>query len=137
MKLGLDRIKLWTGAHEFWNRLYPWVYPRLLAKGLLAALLATILWRIWRDPDAGAAAATGRTFAALVLCSATVYPWYLLWMLPWAALARQPAWLALSGLILLSYLPQFAPTPLVPWVFAAIWLPFAGLLWRHRTWSIA
>jgi hypothetical protein len=135
IKLGLDRIKLWTDVHEFWNRVYPYVYPRLLAKGLLGALLAVLLWRVWRDRQGDATAATGRVFAALVLCSATVYPWYLLWMLPWAALARQPAWLALSGLILLSYVPQFSTLPLMPWIFTAIWLPFAALLWRHRAWS--
>jgi len=137
VKLGLDRLKLWTDAHELWNRFYPYVYPRLLAKGMLAALLAWMLWRLWKDRQADATATTGRTFAALVLCSATVYPWYLLWVLPWAALARQPAWLALTGLVLLSYLPQFGEVPLVPWVHAAIWLPFAVLLWRHPTWSTA
>ena len=136
VKSGLDGMKRLTGAHDFWNRFYPWVYPQLLAKGLLAALLAGLLWRIWRDRESGPAAATGRTFAVLVLCSATVYPWYLLWMLPWAALALQPAWLALSALILLSYLPQATALALVPGVFAAIWLPFFFLLWRNPAWSI-
>ncbi len=119
IKLALDRAKIWTDAHEFWNRFYPYVYPRLLAKGLLGVLLAGLLWRVWRDREGDVVTATGRTFAALVLCSATVYPWYLLWMLPWAALACQPAWLALSGLILLSYVPQFTSLPLMPWVFLA------------------
>ena len=131
-----DGLKELTGAHDFWNHFYPWVYPQLLAKGLLGILLLGLLWRIWRDSTARVEEATGKTFAALVLCSATVYPWYLLWMLPWAALARQRAWLALSALILLSYLPQVTALPLVPWVFAAIWLPFFALLWRHHSWSI-
>ena len=77
-----------------------------------------------RDPVAG----TGRLFGRLLLCSATVYPWYLLWVLPWAALRRDAAWLALSGLILLSYLPQFAGVALWPWVYLGIWGPFAILL---------
>ncbi len=131
-----DGLKTLTGAHEFWNRFYPWIYPQLLAKGLLAGLLAWLLWRIWRDPRAELPAATGRTFAALVVCSATVYPWYLVWMLPWAALTLQRAWLALSALILLSYLPQVSALRLMPGIFAAIWIPFFVLLWRDRSWSI-
>lgn len=136
IKVALDGMKSLTGAHEFWNRFYPWVYPQLLAKGVLGVLLAWLLWRVWRDRQARIEAVTGRTFAALVLCSATVYPWYLLWMLPWAALTLQRAWLALSALVLLSYLPQTTALPLMPWVFAAIWIPFFVLLWRHPSWSI-
>jgi len=132
----LDAAKGWTGAHEFWNRFYPWVYPQMMAKGLLGLLLASLCWRIWRDRQAGPATATGRVFGALVLCSATVYPWYLLWVLPWAALSMQRAWLALSALVLLSYLPQFAGVPLMPWVFLGVWAPFFLLLWRDRSWSI-
>jgi hypothetical protein len=132
----LDLAKASTGAHDFWNRFYPLVYPQLMAKAVLGALLAALLWRIWRDRRAPIATATGRSFAALVLCSATVYPWYLLWVLPWAALALQRAWLALSALVLLSYLPQVTALRLMPGVFAAIWVPFAVLLWSDRSWSI-
>lgn len=131
----LDRLKTWTGEHELWNRFYPYVYPQLMAKAALGLLLAGLLWRAWRDRETGVVEATGRTFAALVICSATVYPWYLLWLLPWAALSCQRAWLGLSALILLSYLPQVAPLSLMPWVFLSIWLPFAVLLWRYRSWS--
>jgi hypothetical protein len=136
VKGGLDRLKVWSEEHEFWNRFYPYVYPQLMAKAVLAVLLAVLLWRLWRDRTAGVVESTGRTFAALIVCSATVYPWYLLWMLPWAALAGQRAWLALSALISLSYLPQFTELELMPGVFLAIWLPFFALLWRQPSWSI-
>ncbi len=135
VKGGLDRLKLWTGEHDYWNQFYPHVYPKLLAKGLLALGLAGLLWRIWRSRSASTAELTGRTFGAVVLCSATVYPWYLLWTLPWAAVAGHRAWIALSGLILLSYLPQHAAVPLFPAVFPLIWVPFALLLARGGTWS--
>ncbi len=130
-----DRAKQWTGAHEFWNRFYPWVYPQLLAKGALGLLLAVLWWRIWRRRSLTPPVATGRVFGALILCSATVYPWYLLWVLPWAAAAGHRGWLALSGLAVLSYLPQHAGLELMPWVFAAIWGPFAWLSWSGRRWS--
>lgn len=93
----------------------------LLAGGMAAAVLASLRWR---DPVAG----TGRLLGALLLLSAAVHPWYLLWVLPWAALRRHTAWLALSALILLAYLPRLAGVPMWPWVYLGIWAPF-GVLW--------
>lgn len=122
---GLDRLKGWTGVWEAWNPVYPYLYPQFLAKLALAggAVVAVLLSVRERDPMAGSL----RLFGRLLLLSATVYPWYLLWVLPWAALRRHTAWLALSGLILLSYLPQRAGVPLWPWVYLAVWGPFGVL----------
>lgn len=131
----VDRAKEGANNHELWNRAYPLLYPQLLAKGALALIAGVWLVRLWRKDHP--ATVTGRVFGVLVLCSATVYPWYLLWILPWAALALHPAWLLLSALVFLSYLPQFAGVSLWPWVFAAIWAPFLVLLWWRPRWSIA
>src|SRR5262249_54645536 len=112
------------------NFLYPYLYPQFLAKLLLAAgMAAAVLLSLReRDPVAG----TGRLFGRLLLCSATVYPWYLLWVLPWAALRRDVAWRALLGLILLSYLPQASGVALWPWVYLGIWGPFFAMLLLRR-----
>jgi hypothetical protein len=133
------RLDAWKVAHrEYyrWNWVYPYLYPQLLAKLALAlggaAAIAASLFE--RDPIAG----SGRLFARLLLCTATIYPWYVLWVLPWAALARHRAWLALSGLVLLAYLPRGTSVPLLPWVFLAIWGPFLALrLLSRRPWSLA
>ncbi len=126
VKGGLDELKGLTGRHELWNRFYPYVYPQLLAKLLLAGVfLGVFLFGLSRPhPVLG----SGRLFGGLVLCTATVYPWYLLWVLPWAALARHPAWLALSALMPLAYLPQLTGVALFPWIYLAIWSPFFVLL---------
>lgn len=129
----LDGLKERTGHHEVWNSLYPFNYPQLLAKVLLVPPLLVGLFLAWRGSDP--IAATGAAFGALLLCSATVYPWYLLWVLPWAALARQPAWLALSATLPLAYLPDLTGVPLVPWVFLAVWAPFFWTLHRWPRWS--
>jgi len=129
----LDHYKTWSGQWGRWNFLYPYLYPQLLAKAVLAVgTLAAVVRSVRdRDPVAG----SGRLFGWLLLLSATVYPWYVLWVLPWAALARHTAWRALSALILLAYLPRITGLPLVPWVFFAIWVPFGVLLLFGRGWE--
>ena len=119
---GLDHLKDLTGIYEGFNPLYHYLYPQFLAKLFLAAgvAVAVVLSLRERDPAEG----TGRLFGRLLLCSATAYPWYILWVLPWAALRRDVAWLALSGLIPLAYLQQFAGVTLWPWVHLGIWGPF-------------
>jgi hypothetical protein len=123
---GLDRLKELTGIYQGLNPLYPYLYPQFLAKLLLAAGMAVAVALSLRERDP--AAGTGRLLGRLLLLSATVYPWYLLWVLPWAALRRDTAWLALSALILLSYLPQLAGVALWPWVYLGIWGPFLALV---------
>lgn len=134
VKAGLDEAKRSSGRHELWNRFYPFVYPQLLAKLALAALFGAfylVLWCRWK-PDP--VAVTGRLLGAVVILSATVYPWYLLGVLPWAALARHRAWLALSALVQLAYLPALFGLPLFPWIWLTIWGPFFVLLGRS-SWS--
>ncbi len=133
VKGALDFIKDRSGNHQFWNRFYHFVYPEMMAKLLLAAVFAGILVVSLREKNP--VLGTGRLFGGLVICSATVYPWYLLSVLPWAALARHRGWLSLSALVQLSYLSQITDLPHLPWLFLAIWLPFFWLWWRSK-WSI-
>lgn len=139
IKGGIDRVKNafgdWTG-HEPWNRLYHFVYPQFLAKLLCAGAFG--LYWLWICGRSGSpAAVAGRVFGAVLLASATVYPWYLLWVLPWAALAAHRAWLTASVLMVLAYLPQHTDfVPLFPWIWAVIWLPVLGLLLRSPGWSV-
>jgi hypothetical protein len=137
VKHALDLTKERTGMHAFWNRAYPWVYPQLLSRLLLAlpALLivvrsATSRRPAWRDPVRGGAA----LFGSLLVCSPTVYPWYLLWVLPWAALAGRAPWLwaALAAPVL--YLPALLGVPAWPWVHLALWGPFFLLWAAERPW---
>jgi hypothetical protein len=133
VEAALDGLKQSTGEHDLWNRLYRFNYPQLEAKLLLAPGVLVLMYLAWRRSDPVASA--GILFGGLPLFSATVYPWYLLWVLPWAALCRHPAWLTLVALAPLSYLPQVTEVPLMPWIFLAIWLPFAALLIVRPRWS--
>lgn len=131
----VDRLKAWSGHHEMWNRVYPYLYAQFLAKVVLGLGMLAVVVRSWRDRRP--ASATGRLFGGLLVLSATVYPWYLLWVLPFAALARHTGWLALSALALVSYLPQYREVALWPWPFLTVWLPFAALCLTGRRWSTA
>lgn len=132
VKAGLDQLKQMTGMHTFWNPLYHYVYPQFLAKLLLAGCFGLFWLRItWKHGD-DPVLASGRLFGALILCTATIYPWYLLLVLPWAALARHPAWLTLTATVQIAYLPGLVGTDHWPYGHLAIWLPFALLLLRHR-----
>lgn len=121
----LDVAEKVTGRYELLDPVYPYLYPHLLAKllltlGMVAAVVVSV--RV-RDPVRGCLL----LFGGLLLCSATVYPWYLLWVLPWAALERSRPWLLAAALAPLAYLPQLADVRLFPVVWAAVWLPPAAV----------
>lgn len=127
----LDWLKIQTGEHDFFNHFYPLNYPQLWAKLVLGiALLAAIAVSVVRQPRL---AGMQWIFGSIILCSATVYPWYLLWILPWAALLGNRAWLLASATVILSYIPQFTEVALFPWIYLAVWLPpFA--VWTQQRW---
>ncbi len=129
----LDRVKERSGGHDFWSSLYPRNYPKFHARLLLAPLALLLVARSWRHRDP--VRATGGALEAVLVCSATVYPWYTLWLLPLAALLGFVPWLLLAGCGVLSYLAQFANMPLMPMVFLACWAPYAVtrvLAWRDE-----
>jgi alpha-1,6-mannosyltransferase len=126
----LGRIEMLTGIYQGLDGLYPYLYPQLIAKALLGAGMLAAVAASLRETDL--VVGTGRLLGRLLLLSATVYPWYLLWVLPWAALERRVPWLVLSALIPLVYLPHRVGTPLVPWVFLLVWAPFWGAFIRFR-----
>lgn len=67
----------------------------------LAVTVALLLLRSWRRPETWPANAGWATFGVL-LASAWLVPWYLLWLLPFAAVARSKA-LAVASIALAAY----------------------------------
>ena len=131
LRSALGWVETLTGIHYGLDGLYPYLYPQLLAKAILGAGMLAAVAASLRATDVTAGvdliSRTGTLLGRLLLLSATVYPWYLLWVLPWAALERRTSWLVLAALIPLSYLPKIAGVPLMPWVFLSIWIPFGVL----------
>ena len=104
-------------------------------------VLAVVAWATFRNLDAERALFW--ILGAGLLLSPTFHPWYALWILPFAALRRNRAWILLSGLAFVTYLglgPYLEtgewPRPL--WTVLLLWLPFyALLLWDARPGSEA
>lgn len=72
-------------------------------------------------------------FGAVCMIAPTLHPWYLLWLMPVLVLFPNRAWLALSGLIVLSYLVldgfyYEGVWQEQAWVKLAIFVPFYVLL---------
>ncbi|HEY7113435.1 MAG TPA: glycosyltransferase 87 family protein [Thermoanaerobaculia bacterium] len=116
-------------GHPAWTaRIFPYFYDGFFARALLGVLLAALLVGI-AARVADARMAVFASLAALLLFSPTLHPWYLLWVLPFAAWKREPAFLYLSFAVPLAYgilypIPGVAPGALL----AAEYVPFGILL---------
>ncbi|NIR96664.1 MAG: hypothetical protein GWO03_00900 [Gammaproteobacteria bacterium] len=109
---------------------------KMLAGGAFLAV-AIHVWRARLPATRGAFV----LIAAALLLTSTLQPWYLLWLVPLLCLYPNRAWILLTGLVVLSYhvLIGYAADGVwdeSPWIKAAIYLPFYGVLladgWRGR-----
>lgn len=74
---------------------------RLVFTLILAALVVYLLWRSYKRPETWLANAGWATLGVL-LASAWLVPWYLLWLLPFAALSRERA-LTIAAVVFCAY----------------------------------
>ena len=105
-----------------------------LLLGLFAAVAAAVLWRSWRGRDPrGVPGLLVVLFGAWILCSATIHPWYALWVLwlvPLTPVAR-PAVLWLAATVPLTYLAYDRPDAgwgVPTWALAVQWGGAAAML---------
>ena len=117
--------------HPRWmQELFPYFYSAFFARAFLGLALAVALLVI-AARERNLEAAVFASLAALFLASPTLHPWYLLWVLPFAAKRREPAFLYLSFAAPLSYAlvhPLAGWSPPAPAVLLVEYLPFAVLL---------
>ena len=118
----------WPGRRAWMQPVFAYFDDGFFARAALAlaaaAALAAIAWRV-RDTEKAVFA----SLATLLLVSPTLHPWYLLWILPFAARAKNAALLYLSSAVVLSYgllrpLPGLSPTA----IYLLEYVPFAALL---------
>lgn len=118
-----------AGAFVLLERVFPPGRPARWAAG--AIVLGVVAWATFRrfDPERSLFWVLGTG----VVVSPTVHPWYVLWLLPFAALRKSRPWLLLSGLVFLGYwgLGTYQETGSWPqplWARLSVWVPFWALL---------
>jgi Glycosyltransferase family 87 len=118
-------------GHPAWTQeVFPYFYAAFFARALLGIVLAILLLGINRRFREGPAETpVFASLAALTLLAPTLHPWYLLWLLPFAARARQAAFLWLASAAPLAYALLY-PIPWLPapLVYGIEFGPFAVLL---------
>jgi hypothetical protein len=115
--------------HRLWMQdVFPYFYSAFFARALLGIFLIAALVTIAvtvKDLELALFA----SIATLLLVSPTLHPWYLLWVLPFAAKRREPAFVYLCTAAPLAYgllYPLRGWTPLA--IRVAEYGPFAALL---------
>ena len=101
---------------------------------LFGALLAALLW-IRRNLEEGAEGVFAAGFSAvaayLLLVPTALHAWYVLWILPFLAVAPSPGWLWLTGAVTLSYLKYVGGAEVPFWARALEFFPLYGwLVWQ-------
>jgi len=94
------RLDGWPVA---WDFLYRHVWPRDVARLLVAVAAACWAIGIALRRDLPFARQILLVLGGVLLLSPTLHPWYLLWILPWAAALASPAWLLLGFTVVLAY----------------------------------
>ena len=84
------------------------------------------------DPSTGSSWGASPSSAAYVVLSATVMPWYLLWVLPFAAIGPWRSWMVLTGMSLLSYLIYIDQVEHAWWLWLEFVTFFVVLIWEVR-----
>lgn len=122
----LFEILVWLIGHEDPHRVHGvWIvyeWPKRIAAGMLLAVMAWTIVRRYR-PSRAAATAAG----AMLLLGSTVHPWYVTWMVALGCVEFSLPWLALSALVMVSYVARVVELQTGVWVEAGIvrWMEYA------------
>jgi hypothetical protein len=109
-----------------WDGVYRWAWPPYLARVVVGLALLVWVLRLTFKPGLDAARESFLVLAGLLVLSPTVHPWYVLWVLPFAATYLSWPWLAFAALVVLSYVGQGEALPW--WVRWVEYLTLFGLL---------
>lgn len=111
--------------------------PSLAARGVgLLAIAATAIWLLTRDDGEPSSLprVASSMLAAVILFSPTVIPWYLIWLLPMAVLARAPIWIWFTAIVCLAFFVMVDGTERIAIVAIEYgWLLAVVLVWHRKT----
>ena len=131
-KAAYARWKARRPERPWMEKVWPWFYPEFFARVILAAALgASLAAAALRIGDP--VRASGVSIALLLLMSPVLHPWYVLWVLPFAALRRDPAFLYLAAAVPFGYALLHPVAPFSPPVVLFLeYAPFAAILVLSR-----
>ena len=131
----LAGLTLYRHQWRFNGFLHSWLtgqgLSQMWVEGLLGAVLLTLLAACWVRGVCRLRQLYWLT-GAVLLFSPTLFPWYLVWIVPFLCFFPNPAWLLLSGLSVLSY------EVLNSWSVLGIWRsdPFFLKLQYYPFWGM-
>lgn len=118
-----------------WDAIYTAIWPPVLARLVVASLALAWIVALASSKRLDALRETFLALAGVLILSPTVHPWYVLWVLPYAAALLSPGWLAFAAFSVVAYTGDDGSIPLglrvLEW--SALILPaLAVALWRRR-----
>jgi hypothetical protein len=117
-----------SGQSGIWDALYRMAWPEELAR--VAVLALALLWAAAQSfrPRPDAAHEARLALGGALLLAPTLHPWYVLWVLPIAAVQAAGGWLLFGALVPLQYLAGVGD---VPWSIRLLIL-VPSLAWMIR-----
>jgi hypothetical protein len=100
------------GTDEAWGRVYARIWPREIAHVVVG--FAAVCWLLALSFRRGLTAPREifLGLAGVLLLAPTLHPWYVLWVLPFAAAYASVPWLLFAALVPLAYLGSGGDVPL-------------------------
>jgi hypothetical protein len=126
-----------------WRVAHPEKVAGLAMAVLLAAVALPLAWQPIRD-SLDLWRRLYYTFLAVLFCSNVVYPWYVLWICPFLALAPAPSGFLFAALVSLRHMPPWYPPGRREWgmemrrpaqylpTYTALVAELAARWWRSR-----
>jgi len=119
------KLKPWVGRLRdrlggddvFWNWVYGKVWPREIARMIVGVLALAWILRLSFRRGLSAPREIFLGLAGVLLLSPTLYPWYVLWVLPFAVAFCSIPWMIFAALVPLAYIGGAGG---VPWVVRLI-----------------
>lgn len=105
------------GDDALWDRVYTKVWPREIARMIVAVLALVWVVRLSFRRGLSASREIFLGLAGVLLLSPILHPWYVLWILPFAAAFCSIPWMIFSALVPLAYIGGLGD---VPWVVRSI-----------------
>jgi hypothetical protein len=109
-----------------WDWLYRHVWPPHLARATAGALALAWIVAVSLKRRVDVARESLWVMGGVLLLSPTLHPWYLLWVLPFAAASVSRGWLLLAALVPLAYLGGDGDVP--RWARGVEYLPSISLM---------